>query len=35
MGWSYANAETFRSNMKRDNDYFKDLVGKPGLKTAS
>ena len=35
MGWSYANAETFRSNMKRDNDYFKDLVGKLGLKTAS
>ncbi len=32
MGWSYADAETFRSNMKRDNDYFKGLVGKLGLK---
>ena len=34
MGWSYGNAETFRANMKRDNDYFKDLVGKLGLKSA-
>ena len=34
MGWSYAPAETFRANMKRDNDYFKDLVGKLGLKAA-
>ena len=34
MGWSYNNAETFRANMKRDNDYFKDLVGKLGLKGA-
>ena len=34
MGWSYGNAETFRANMKRDNDYFKELVGKLGLKTA-
>ena len=34
MGWAYANAETFRANMKRDNDYFKDLVGKLGLKGA-
>ena len=32
MGWSYADAETFRANMKRDNDYFKGLVGKLGLK---
>lgn len=32
MGWSYADAETFRANMKRDNDYFKALVGKLGLK---
>lgn len=32
MGWSYADAETFRANMKRDNDYFKGLVAKLGLK---
>lgn len=32
MGWSYADSDTFRANMKRDNDYFKGLVGKLGLK---
>jgi tripartite-type tricarboxylate transporter receptor subunit TctC len=34
MGWSYASGETFRANMKRDNDYFKELVNKLGLKAA-
>jgi tripartite-type tricarboxylate transporter receptor subunit TctC len=32
LGWNYADAETFRSNMKRDNDFFKTLVAKLGLK---
>lgn len=32
MGWAYADGETFRANMKRENDYFKALVGKLGLK---
>lgn len=32
MGWCYADTENFRANMSRDNDYFKGLVGKLGLK---
>ena len=32
MGYSYADAETFRANMKRDNDLFKALVLKLGIK---
>jgi tripartite-type tricarboxylate transporter receptor subunit TctC len=32
MGYSYADAETFRANMKRDNEIFKQLVTKLGIK---
>ena len=32
MGFSYADAETFRANMKRDNEVFKNLVNKLGIK---
>jgi hypothetical protein len=32
MGWAYADGETFRNNMKRENEFFKALVGKLGLK---
>ena len=32
MGYAYADAETFRSNMKRDNEMFKQLVNKLGIK---
>ena len=32
MGWAYADAETFRANMKRDNEVFKVLVPKLGIK---
>ena len=32
MGWAYADAETFRANMKRDNDLFRTLVTKLGIK---
>ena len=32
MGYSYADAETFRANMKRDNEVFRQLVTKVGLK---
>ena len=32
MGYSYADAETFRANMKRDNELFKALVNKLGIK---
>ena len=32
MGYSYADAETFRANMKRDNEVFKNLVNKLGIK---
>lgn len=32
IGVSYADAETFRANMKRDNDTFKALVNKLGIK---
>ena len=32
MGYSYADAETFRANMKRDNDIFKALVTQLGIK---
>ena len=32
MGYAYADAETFRANMRRDNEVFKQLVGKLGLK---
>ena len=33
MGYAYADGETFRANMKRDNEVFKQLVTKLGLKT--
>ena len=32
MGYAYADAETFRANMKRDNEMFKALVNKLGIK---
>ena len=32
MGLAYADAETFRANMKRDNDAFRTLVTKLGIK---
>jgi len=32
MGYAYADAETFRANMKRDNELFKGLVTKLGIK---
>ncbi len=32
MGQSYADAEAFRANMRRDNDTFKQLVNKLGIK---
>ena len=32
MGFAYADAETFRAEMKRDNDVFKALVTKLGIK---
>ena len=32
MGQSYADAETFRAGMKRDNELFKQLVNKLGIK---
>jgi tripartite-type tricarboxylate transporter receptor subunit TctC len=32
MGYAYADAETFRANMKRDNDLFKGLVTKLGIR---
>lgn len=32
MGFAYADAETFRANMKRDNELFKGLVTKLGIK---
>ena len=32
MGWAYADAETFRANMKRDNEVFKVLVPKLTIK---
>jgi len=32
MGYSYADAEVFRANMKRDNEQFKQLVTKLGIK---
>jgi tripartite-type tricarboxylate transporter receptor subunit TctC len=32
MGYSYADAETFRAGMKRDNEVFKQLVTKLGIK---
>lgn len=32
MGFAYADAETFRANMKRDNELFKGLVSKLGIK---
>jgi tripartite-type tricarboxylate transporter receptor subunit TctC len=32
MGWNYLDAEGFRAQMKRDNDFFKALIGKLGLK---
>ena len=32
MGYAYADAETFRANMRRDNEVFKQMVGKLGLK---
>jgi tripartite-type tricarboxylate transporter receptor subunit TctC len=33
MGYAYAGAETFRANMKRDNENFKQLVTKLGIKS--
>ena len=32
MGYSYADAETFRAGMKRDNELFRQLVNKLGIK---
>jgi tripartite-type tricarboxylate transporter receptor subunit TctC len=32
MGYAYADAETFRANMKRDNEVFGNLVVKLGIK---
>lgn len=32
MGYSYADADTFRAGMKRDNEVFKQLVTKLGIK---
>ncbi|MFY9514242.1 MAG: tripartite tricarboxylate transporter substrate binding protein, partial [Rubrivivax sp.] len=32
MGYAYADAETFRANMRRDNELFKTLVNKLGIK---
>ena len=32
MGYSYADAETFRANRRRDNELFKALVNKLGIK---
>lgn len=32
MGYAYADAETFRANMRRDNELFKTLVTKLGIK---
>jgi tripartite-type tricarboxylate transporter receptor subunit TctC len=32
MGFAYADAETFRAAMKRDNELFKQLVNKLGIK---
>ncbi len=32
MGYAYADADTFRANMKRDNELFKVLVNKLGIK---
>jgi tripartite-type tricarboxylate transporter receptor subunit TctC len=32
MGYAYADAETFRANMKRDNETFRQLVTKLGIK---
>jgi hypothetical protein len=32
MGHAYADAETFRAQMKRDNEFFRQLVSKLGIK---
>ena len=32
MGYSHADAKTFRANMRRDNELFKALVNKLGIK---
>jgi tripartite-type tricarboxylate transporter receptor subunit TctC len=32
MGYAYADAETFRADMRRDNEQFKQLVNKLGLR---
>ena len=32
MGYAYADAETFRANMRRDNELFKTLVNKLGIR---
>ena len=32
MGYAYADAETFRATMRRDNELFKTLVTKLGIK---
>jgi len=32
MGQSYADADTFRAQMKRDNEQFKQLVNQLGIK---
>jgi len=32
MGFAYADAETFRADMKRDNELFKGLVTRLGIK---
>jgi N-acetylmuramoyl-L-alanine amidase len=32
MGQNYLDAEGFRAYMKRDNDFFKALIGKLGIK---
>ncbi len=32
MGWAYADADTFRATMKRDNEMFRTLVNKLGIK---
>ena len=32
MGFAYADAETFRANMKRDNDLFKAMITRLGIK---
>ena len=33
MGYAYADAETFRAAMKQDNEVFRQLVNRLGLKT--